>query len=964
MHIKNHLIRKATSLFIFVTLGFASCKADMPIDTTAPGSVTNLQAKSLEGKILLTWTDPADSDLFGIKIYNGQESTARSVSLNDGILVGKGIQKYEIANLENGKKYTFKVSAVDLAGNESPIVTSEPVTFSVKITKEFINIYICPKDHKEFGSAEEAAECCGVQIEYVDKLIYIYVCPKCEKEYATAKDAADCCGVQIEYVDVVITKYVCPKDSKVYDTAEEAAVCCGVQIEYVKKYICPKCKKEFDTVEEAVKCFNTVVTETTNADGSKTITSTESKADGTKIITVEDIIDGKTVKTSVSEVAIDGSKKISDTYSSGVTVKTSVTDTGTITTSAKNKDDQDIYLTHFELPFNEWGPNYQKVIPLSDLVNTEDIILGDVLKLHMTGVLEHDSKEIETYIVSTAPEDSYWSILSPIQSDGTSDFVFAENEKVGSSFDDYYEMPVVKIMESTNFSDVYLCFKASLRENEDADTHEDSVSFMVSISAELDKTNRISPITVTINPAGGICNKTSFSAYPGYNLKLIEIKKDKMFLNGWKDSQGNFVQKVPASDILLTADWSDRLDFTKYGAENTVDGNLYHINGNILYQYPDAVLVVEFSHEKIDTEKFEWPYGALAISGNKMDWTVLSAYNDNNTEDVIFKHLVSDIISDNPNIEHIFLNQFESSKGFTVNGFYLDYNVTNITYELNGGSMDVTKETLPANTPLNHIPKKDGVLFGGWVDENNLPVIAAPEEDCTLYATWGDKLDLITLLTPENEIEVDALKALYKEYPNANFGYKVTPILDGTDKQWGLLVNSPLMHPIRNYFYAAENEDDFDFYSPDNIDSLSLKDLIKLCDIYKASKIIFYYVGNFSLNEVFLTYNKNTLILPELELNGGSETDDETKPPVMRKDSSIFGYTLSFNEDGSYAAVYFHEYNPKGELIDASYWYVTKTGFTLEGVYRDENFTIPCGDENSLFTVGNEAKFYLKWIEN
>ena len=84
----------------------------------------------------------------------------------------------------------------------------------------------------------------------------------------------------------------------------------------------------------------------------------------------------------------------------------------------------------------------------------------------------------------------------------------------------------------------------------------------------------------------------------------------------------------------------------------------------------------------------------------------------------------------------------------------------------------------------------------------------------------------------------------------------------------------------------------------------------------------------------------------------------------MRKDSSIFGYTLSFNEDGSYAAVYFHEYNPKGEQIDASYWYVRKTGYTLEGVYRDENFTIPCGDENSLFTVGNEAKFYLKWIEN
>ena len=124
-----------------LVLCFVSCKPDVVVsDITAPGCVTNVNAESEEGKIVLTWTDPADSDLLGIKIYNAEEKgAARSVSFADGILVGKGIQKYEITGLEDNKTYTFKITAVDNSLNESSSVETEKVTFKEKTITEYVD---------------------------------------------------------------------------------------------------------------------------------------------------------------------------------------------------------------------------------------------------------------------------------------------------------------------------------------------------------------------------------------------------------------------------------------------------------------------------------------------------------------------------------------------------------------------------------------------------------------------------------------------------------------------------------------------------------------------------------------------------------------------------------------------------------------------------------------------------------
>ncbi len=211
-----------------------SCEKTIVTDTTPPAPVTELKAVSENGKIVLTWKDPSDSDLLGIKIYNGKEQ-ARAVSLSDGVLVGKGIQKYEVTGLENEKIYTFKVSAVDKALNESKTVESGKITFIEKLVK---TVYVCPNCEKTYGTAKEAADCCGVRIVEKKVTHYAFVCPKCKEEYLSPQKAADCCGIQIEYVDreveKIVKKYLCPRDGKEYDKAEEAENCCGpVEIELI-----------------------------------------------------------------------------------------------------------------------------------------------------------------------------------------------------------------------------------------------------------------------------------------------------------------------------------------------------------------------------------------------------------------------------------------------------------------------------------------------------------------------------------------------------------------------------------------------------------------------------------------------------------------------------------------------------------------------------------------------------------
>ena len=121
-------------------LGFAftSCKADVETeyvtkevdkkaDESAPASVTNLAATAKDSRVLLTWADAADSDIYGYEVsYSGTSAINRVVlpALDStSMIVPQGAGGTYISGLTNGTEYTFTVKTVDTSGNKSEGVT-------------------------------------------------------------------------------------------------------------------------------------------------------------------------------------------------------------------------------------------------------------------------------------------------------------------------------------------------------------------------------------------------------------------------------------------------------------------------------------------------------------------------------------------------------------------------------------------------------------------------------------------------------------------------------------------------------------------------------------------------------------------------------------------------------------------------------------------------------------------------
>ena len=94
-------------------------------DTEAPAEVTSLTAVNTDASVLLTWKDPADSDLFGIEITYTAGTSSRAVSSMEekSVFIAPKTQCAQITGLTNGTEYTFTVKAMDLSGNKSAGVT-------------------------------------------------------------------------------------------------------------------------------------------------------------------------------------------------------------------------------------------------------------------------------------------------------------------------------------------------------------------------------------------------------------------------------------------------------------------------------------------------------------------------------------------------------------------------------------------------------------------------------------------------------------------------------------------------------------------------------------------------------------------------------------------------------------------------------------------------------------------------
>ena len=128
---KKHRWIAVLSAMVMALAAF-SCKpeivyVDTKADETAPANVTELTAQAKDSRILLTWQDAADSDVYGYEvIYSGTKPINRVVLPaidTTSMLVPPKAEGTYINGLANGTEYTFTVKTVDTSGNKSEGVT-------------------------------------------------------------------------------------------------------------------------------------------------------------------------------------------------------------------------------------------------------------------------------------------------------------------------------------------------------------------------------------------------------------------------------------------------------------------------------------------------------------------------------------------------------------------------------------------------------------------------------------------------------------------------------------------------------------------------------------------------------------------------------------------------------------------------------------------------------------------------
>ena len=90
---------------------------DIVIDGVVPEAPAGFAADDGNTNVSLTWTENSDGDIASYKIY-ADTSASPVIPL---ITVGSTVQSYTHSGLTNGKRYYYRISATDIAGNESAL---------------------------------------------------------------------------------------------------------------------------------------------------------------------------------------------------------------------------------------------------------------------------------------------------------------------------------------------------------------------------------------------------------------------------------------------------------------------------------------------------------------------------------------------------------------------------------------------------------------------------------------------------------------------------------------------------------------------------------------------------------------------------------------------------------------------------------------------------------------------------
>jgi len=89
----------------------------MPADLTPPAAVTGVRVEPGDGQLMVSWTDPPDPDLDGVRVdwEAGGNSGSRTIPAGAGAVT--------LTGLTNGEIYRITLTAFDGAGNEADPVT-------------------------------------------------------------------------------------------------------------------------------------------------------------------------------------------------------------------------------------------------------------------------------------------------------------------------------------------------------------------------------------------------------------------------------------------------------------------------------------------------------------------------------------------------------------------------------------------------------------------------------------------------------------------------------------------------------------------------------------------------------------------------------------------------------------------------------------------------------------------------
>ena len=158
-------------LAVALTVSFASCKTDVEkqyvfvekevdkkADEIAPANVTELTAQPKDSRVLLTWTDAEDEDVYGYEVtYSGTNPINRVVlpALDSKtMMAGEGAGGCYVSGLENGTEYTFIVKTVDTSGNKSEGVTvkATPAAVDAGETMKIALTAAVPKENGYTGN--------------------------------------------------------------------------------------------------------------------------------------------------------------------------------------------------------------------------------------------------------------------------------------------------------------------------------------------------------------------------------------------------------------------------------------------------------------------------------------------------------------------------------------------------------------------------------------------------------------------------------------------------------------------------------------------------------------------------------------------------------------------------------------------------------------------------------------------